>query len=111
MRVDGVTEEKEQTWGDFEMKVLEILKDKHEIEDVTIERAQRAKSYQNNKCNKGEAAPRTIVCKLLNYKDNTHILQKCNPLKGASYYINENFSKETMALPKNLQKEKKTLRE
>ena len=45
MRVDGVTE-------DCENKVIEILRDKFEIEDVTIERAYRIKPYQNEKVTK-----------------------------------------------------------
>ena len=87
IRVDGVTEEKGETWEDCENKVLEILRDKLEIEDVTIEHAHRVKPYQNKKNNKGNASPRTIVSKLLNYKGKTGILQKCNSLKGTSYYI------------------------
>ena len=42
--VDGVTEEKGEAWEDCEIKVLEILRDKFEIEDVTIERAHRLKT-------------------------------------------------------------------
>ena len=45
MRVDGVTE-------DCENKVIEILRVKFEIEDVTIERAYRIKPYQNEKVTK-----------------------------------------------------------
>ena len=37
--LDGVTEEKGETWEYCEKKVLEILTDKLEIEDATIERA------------------------------------------------------------------------
>ena len=88
IQVDGVTEEKGEMWEDCEYKVLEILRDKLEIEDVTIESAHRVKPYQNKKNNKGKASPpRTIVCKLLNYKDKTQILRKCNRLTGTSYYI------------------------
>lgn len=43
IRVDGVTEEKEKTCKDCEKKVLEILKDELETEDLTIERAHRVK--------------------------------------------------------------------
>ena len=44
IRVDGVTEEKGETWRDCENKVLEILRDKLEIGDVTIELAHRVKT-------------------------------------------------------------------
>ena len=49
IRVDGVTEEKLETWEDCENKVLEVLRDKLEIEDMTIERARGVKPYQNKK--------------------------------------------------------------
>ena len=38
-------------------------------------------------------------------------MRKRNRLKGTSYYINEDFSKETLALHKDLWKEVETLRE
>ena len=50
------------------------------------------------------ASPRNL-CKLLNYKGKTRILRKCNRLKGTSYYINEEFIKETLAFRKDLLKE------
>ena len=51
-------------------------------------------------------------CKLLNYKDKPRIWHKCNRLKGTSYYINEYFNKETLALCKVLwQDVVKTLQE
>ena len=82
IRVDEVTEEKGEMWEDCEKKVLEKLRDKLEIEDVTIERAHRVKPYQNKIKNKCKVSPRTIVCKLPNDKDiKTRILQKCNCLK------------------------------
>ena len=88
------------------------MRDKLEIEDVTIERAHRVKPCQNKKNNKGKASsPRTIVCKLLNYKDKIRFLRKCNSLKGTSYYIIEDISKETLALRKDLWKEVTTPRE
>ena len=108
-QVDGAPEEKRETWEECENKVLKILRDKLEIKDVTVERAHRVRPYQNKKNNKGKASPpRTIVYKLLNYKDKTQILRKRNRLKGTSNYINEDFSTETLALRKNLWKEEES---
>ena len=45
IRVDIVTEEKGETWEECGNKVLEILRDKLEIEDVAIEHAHRVKPY------------------------------------------------------------------
>ena len=78
------------------------MRGKLEIEDVATEHAHRVKQYQNKKSNKDKASPRTIVCKLLNYKDKTQILRKYNHLEGTLYYINEDFSRETFALWKDL---------
>ena len=67
IRVDGLTEEKGETWEDCENKVFRNVKtDKLKIEDVTIERALRVKPYQNNQNNEDKPAPRRIVCKLFN---------------------------------------------
>ena len=78
IRVDGVTEEKGETREDCEEKLLEILRDKLETEDVTIERVHRVKPYQNKK-NNCKVSPKTIVCKLPNDKDiKTRILRNCN---------------------------------
>ena len=49
IRVDRVTEEKGETWEDSEKKALVILREKLEIQDVTIERAHRVKLYQSKK--------------------------------------------------------------
>ena len=68
IRVDGLTEEKGETWEDCENKVFGNVKtDKLKIEDVTIEPALRVKPYQNNQNNKDKPAPRRIVCKLFNH--------------------------------------------
>ena len=101
--VDGLTEEKGETWKDCKKRVLEILRDKLEIEDVPIEGSHRVKPDQNKKDNKGKASPSTVVCK-------TRIVRKCNCLKGASYYINEDFSKETLALPIYIWRKVKAMR-
>ena len=78
------------------------MRSKLEIEDVAIERAHRIKQYQNKKSKKDKASPRTIICKLLNYKDKNQILRKYSHLEGTLYYINEDFSRETFALRKDL---------
>ena len=52
VRVDGITEEKGETWEDCKNKVLEILKDKLEIENVIIERAHSVKPCQNKEITK-----------------------------------------------------------
>ena len=38
---------------------------------------------------------RTIVCKLLSYKDEVKVLQNCKKLKGSHIFINEDFCQAT----------------
>ena len=55
--------------------------------------------------------PRTILCKLLSYKDKFKVLQNCKKLKGSHIYINEEFCQATLQHRKELWKEVKWLRE
>ncbi|XP_065675707.1 general transcription factor II-I repeat domain-containing protein 2A-like [Hydra vulgaris] len=45
---------------------------------------------------------KTVVVKLLHYKDKVKVLQAVNKLKGWGIYINEDFSSETREVRKNL---------
>ena len=82
--------------------------DKLELEnDIIIERAHRARK---SKCGKKDQ-PRTIVCKLLSYKDKVKVLQNCKKLKGSHIYINEDFCQATLQYRKELWKEVKRLRQ
>ena len=85
LRIDGVGEENGLGWDDYERKVKEIFIDKLELEnDIIIERAHRARKSKYGK----KDQPRTIVCKLLSYKDKVKVLQNCKKLKGSDIYIN-----------------------
>ena len=68
-----------------------------------IQRAQRTK---RNYKDKDKKRPRTIVLRLANFKDKSIILKNVNKLKGSDVYINEDFSRETTELRKNLWDEK-----
>ena len=82
--------------------------DKLELEnDIIIERAHRAKKSKYGK----KDQPRTIVCKLLSYKENVKVLQNCKKLKGSHIHINEDFFQATLQYRKELWKELKRLRE
>ena len=49
--------------------------------------------------------------KLLRFKDKTKIFQNANKLKGQNIFINNDFSKATLELRKDLMVEVKRLRE
>ena len=83
LRIDGVTEKKGETWEQCEEEIQNIFKEKLGLENINIERAQRSKGKTNS--NK----PRTIVCKLLSYKQKKEVLKNAKKLKGSNIFINE----------------------
>ena len=103
IRIEGVVQESYESWDQTETMVNNLLKDKLEIENVKIERAHRTGRTNEEKT-------RTIVCKLLDYKDKLKIMQNRKKLKGTNIYINEDFSKETREHRKKLWEEVKVLR-
>ena len=95
---------------DCEENLQQVFQEKLGLEYPTeIERAHRMSSRKNN-TNIGNK-PRKIICNLLRYKDKVKILQKANKLKGTNIFINEDFSRETMELRKQLWKEVKAHRD
>ena len=100
LRFDGITESVDETWEISEKKVKDLIKEKLQInQDVQIERAHRTRATQHQQEKK---KPRTIVIKLLNYKDKVEILKNANKLKDTGIFINEDFCKETSEIRKGL---------
>ena len=66
--------------------------------------------YSPEKKNSKKIRPRTVVCKLLNFVDKERFIKNTHRLKGTSYYVNEDFSKETLAYRKELWEKVKALR-
>ena len=89
--------------GDCERKVVKMLKEKLDIDEVEIERAHRTGWKSRNKT-------RTIVCKLLRFGDKQRIIKKAKELKGTKIYVNEDYCKDTLEYRKELWKEVKQLR-
>ncbi|XP_065639535.1 uncharacterized protein LOC136072290 [Hydra vulgaris] len=101
LRIEGVKENDNENWDDTEVKIINLLENNLNVKDLIIERAHRTGIIDNKK-------PRTIVIKLLNYKDKVKILKNANKLKGSEIYINEDFSLETTIIRKKLFEESKT---
>ena len=57
------------------------------------------KDRSNNERN---SRPRTIICRLLRFKDKQTIIQSLKKLKNTGIFIYENFCKDTMDLRKEL---------
>ena len=101
LRLDGIPENVNETWNDCELKIKRLLKETLDInEDIEIERAHRTGKQHAEK-------PRTIVFKLLRYKDKDLILKNGNRLKGSGIFVYEDFAKETVEKRKQLWEEVK----
>jgi len=105
LRIDGIKENEGETAKDVEEKVRKLFREslgiKHNIE---IERAHRTgRRTPGNK-------QRTIVMKVLRYKDKLEVLKEARKLKNSKIWINEDFSKVTAEIRKNLMSEIKRRR-
>ena len=108
LRADGIKERPNQTWKDCENELHTLSKESLSIEEeVVIERAHRVKTDKSKKGN----PPRTIVCRILNYKDKVKILRNAKKRKGKIIFINEDFYQATLDRCKELWKEVKCLSE
>ncbi|XP_065678180.1 uncharacterized protein LOC136093163 [Hydra vulgaris] len=103
--IDGVRENEKETWGQTEKKVQQIFNDQLKISNIIIERAHRIE----RRCNaeKIKNKPRTIILKLLNYKDKEKILENAKMLKGTGIFINIDFSFETNKIRRELSEKMK----
>ena len=88
IRIDGIKEHNKESWEECERRVHSVLKERTDIENVEVERAHRAGR-------KSRCKPKTIVCKLLRFKDKQNILRKKKLLKGTNIFINEDYCQDT----------------
>ncbi|XP_065679761.1 uncharacterized protein LOC136094098 [Hydra vulgaris] len=98
LRINGIKESEHETWEESELKVLKLFEETLETKDVKIERAHRTVP-------RGENKNRTIILKLLNYKDKTDFMMRSVKLKGMNIYINEDFYFKTVQIRKDLKNE------
>ena len=69
IRIDGIEEEQYETWDRCEEKV-QVIKDKLGIEDeVEINRCHQMKKSGKYRSNERNLCSRTIICRLLRFKD------------------------------------------
>ncbi|XP_065675869.1 uncharacterized protein LOC136092077 [Hydra vulgaris] len=95
LRIVGVEEGPNETSEEVLKKLKTLIKEDLQInEPITIERAHRVEKFENK--------PRTIICKLLNWKEKESVLARARNLKGKNIFINEDFSEETMRIIKEL---------
>lgn len=82
--IDGVPESKTESWGDTEIVTRKVLSEhlKMDSKQIEVERAHRSGKYDLS------GRPRSIVVKLLRYKDKQEILKRSKLLKGTNIFIN-----------------------
>ena len=94
-----------------ETKMKNIFQERLEIHNnIIIDCARRKKGKATRNTTPGKKQPRTIVIKLGNDKDKSMILINVHKLKKSDIFINDDFSKESTYLRKELWKEVKQLR-
>lgn len=76
--IDGIPESPGESWADSEVKVKDILKQKLQLHhEIEVERA-----HHNGKPAADGDRPRSIVAKLLRFKDKAAVLQKAKISQG-----------------------------
>jgi hypothetical protein len=104
LRVDGLKECDNENWIESELKVQKLFEDTLGVKGVKIERAHRTGVRDPQKI-------RSIVIKLLDFKDKVAILKNASRLKGKNIYINEDYCAETTLIRKELREQQKKERE
>ncbi|XP_065640478.1 uncharacterized protein LOC136073054 [Hydra vulgaris] len=95
LRVEGICEDEVESWDKTEEKVHSFFLQKLGIKSIEIERAHRTGP-------KKDGRSRVIVLKLQQYKDKAKILKESARLRGTNIYVNEDFSRETVAIRRKL---------
>ncbi|XP_065654735.1 putative autophagy-related protein 11 [Hydra vulgaris] len=95
LRIDGICEDEVESWEATEEKVHLFFLQKLGLKGIEIERAHRTGP-------KKVGRPRVIVLKLQQYKDKAKIFKESNRLRGTNIYVNEDFSRETVAIRRKL---------
>ena len=95
IRVNGIPESDNETWEDAEAKVKRAIKDNLDLE-VDIERAHRVERRITKSGQANRNQPRTIVCRLRDWKQREQVLRKARREKPTDLYISEDLSPATL---------------
>ena len=95
IRVNGIPESDNETWEDAEVKVKRAIKEKLD-QEVDIERAHRVERRKTKSGQANQNQPRTIVCRLRDWKQREQVLRRARKEKPADLYISEDLSPVTL---------------
>ena len=99
VRVDGIPEEDNETWEETEAKVKQVLKDELNLPSAPdIERAHRVGKSSRRPASAQNSAnrPRTIVCRLRDWKERETILKCARRIKPDNIFVKEDLSPATL---------------
>ena len=78
-----------ETWKQTEQILQNVFKEKLQLENISVERANRVGNTKKNNKQK-------IFVKLASFKGKVKIISEARKLKGTKISINEDYSKETL---------------
>ena len=101
IRIDGIAEVGNETWLDTETKAKQILKEKLNLDcEPEIERAHRVglkpRTTAPNVADGLRTRPRTIVCRLRDWKQKEGILRAARLTKPTGMFVSEDLAAETL---------------
>ena len=98
VRIDGIREEDNETWLNTETKAKEVLQEKLNLSfEPVIERAHRTGTRSRPGAADGfNTRPRTIVCRLRDWKQKDEILRAARRMKPSGIFLSEDLANETM---------------
>ena len=95
IRVDGILEEENESWDTTEEKSKQVFKDKLNLADAPdikrTHRVGRARTVTGSR-----RCPRTIVCRIRDWKQKELILRSARRIKPEGIYVNEDLAQETL---------------
>ena len=105
IRIEGISESKQENWEQTQVKVQELLNSKLELNNVKVDFAHRINRKQNR------SGPRPIIARLMHDSDKDKAMRNSWKLKGSQVYINEDLSEFTLQKRKDLMTEMKNARQ
>ena len=98
VRIDGIPEQHNETWLNTETKVKEVLQEKLNLSfEPMIERAHRTGARPRSGAADGiNTRPRTIVCRLRDWRQKDDILRAARRIKPSGIFVNEDLANETI---------------
>ena len=108
----GYQKQKTEHGNETETKLRKFLYDELDITgELCTERAHHVAGNKSNKeASDDLPKPKTIIAKLLDYKEKEEIMKRAFKLKDTGFYTRENYLKEAISIRKKLREDVKNLR-